>query len=169
MAAAPEIDPANPFGVQPDDVLALTSHVKVTTGAAAPATDTVFGGGGLTRGFTIADVERWIAQVSAIVDLKTRRRASLTDQAHRLALSTAARSVVAVGAAAYLVDAAFPANSSVNDSGAYGAVLWGRYKDELDGLVAMVEEATPAPVIVNTSGGIGGYFPPPAFPDVLRW
>lgn len=169
MAAVPAIAPANPFAVEVEDVLALTSHIKVTEGAAAPAVDTVFGGGGLTKGFTIADVQRWIDQVSAIVDLKTRRRTSLTDPAHLAAMNTAARSVVAVGAAAYLVDAAFPSNSSVNDGGSYGAVLWGRYKDELDGLVALVDEATPAPVIVPTTGGIGGYFPPPAFPDTLQW
>lgn len=163
-----------PFGVAVSDVLALAAHAKVEVSdgeAAAAVTDTVFGGGGsggLRRAVTTADVQRWIDQVAAVVSLKTRKLSKLTDPAHRSTVEEAAGAVVAVGAAAYLVDAAFPTNASPNDSGSYGAVLWTRYRDELAVLVEVLDEWTSVGGD-GAGGGISGSFPPPAFPDALRW
>lgn len=158
----------NRFGVTVSHVHALVSHVQLSNASGAPA-DTVFGGG-LQRSIRPADVRRWIEDVSAVVDVKLSRRSVLTDPAQSESMSKAAAAVVATGAAAYVVDAAFPANSSVNDSGSYGSVLWNRYRTDLQELADKLGELTAGISTTATTGGTGGgSFPAPAFPDAIRW
>lgn len=159
----------NKFGVTAKRVHALVSHVSLDESPVAEV-DTVFGGGGLQRKVRVADVENWIEDVSAVVDLRLSKRSTLTEQAQST-LNHAAAAVIITGAAAYLVDAAFPANSSVNDSGAYGQVLWSRYRTDLEELAAELDKQLQDSdsLAGGTSARAGGYFPPPTFTDVLGW
>lgn len=157
----------NRFGVTVAHVAALVSHVRI--GGPETAADEVFGGG-LQRSLRASDVRRWIEDVSAVVDVKLSRRSVLTEPAQAATVNKAAAAVVATGAAAYVVDAAFPANSSINDSGSYGSVLWNRYRTDLQELADTVADLTAGVSTTPAASGTGaGSFPAPAFPDAIRW
>lgn len=159
------------WGASVSDVLALAPHVTVVDQPAQgsqldPEYDV-----GAQRYITIEQVAGWVNDVASRV------------QAHRLALGVTAPHIgpaldmlagdaVKNGAASYLVDAAFPARSGVNDAAAYGQVLWARHQSALASMVDLSERAVdpdapvdggPAPV----SGA--GRFPPPSIPDPTPW
>lgn len=118
------------------------------------------------------DITAWITEVSAVVDVKLRKRSKLAP-ANLVRVMAAGKTVVKVGAAAYLVDAAAPIRAGVGDNSSYGHVLWTRYQTELDDLVAAIDEW------VNDGGGDeegspprsggAGSFQTPIFPDELTW
>lgn len=155
------------WGVTAAAVAALASHADIEP---ATASDPDFATAS-TRQVSTQDVEAWIVDVSAIVDLKTRNRAALTE-ANQVRIAATAKAVVTNGAAAYLVDAAYPARAGIADNSSYGNVLWTRYKTGLQELEEEVNEwaeqgddtAAPAgPLQISHS------FPAPRFTDDMRW
>ena len=87
-------------------------------------------------------------------------------------LQTAARTVVANGAASYLEAARYPTRSSLNDT-TYAGVLWGRYQAGVTALVSQLNA-----VIVDAGSDVGttgaesgpfGVFPCTYFTDDEEW
>lgn len=145
----------------------------VTLGAARETeteTDSVYDPA--ERAITRGDVEGWISAVSARVDLRLALRSKITDAARTSTLRAAAHDAVVNGAASYLVAAATPTRASVNDAGAYDAVLWARYESALEGAAAALESWLDGGVSDDPSGisaRMSGNFPPPLFPDAMRF
>lgn len=166
------------WGVSLGDVVRLAPQVSVLDGDATggtPPRDAEYGTP--ERVITSDDVLRYVRDVAARV---TARVVALQLDAAGLgdALTAVAADAVKNGAAAYLVDAAFPARSGVNDLSSYGQVLWARYREALDELQALAdmvkarggavgEDGQPAPILPASSA-----FPPTVFPDAQdggRW
>ena len=170
-----DLGDARTWGVGLDDVSRLAPQVSVLdldAQGGPPTADPEYGG--RTRSITTEDVRRWIHEVAARVNARVTvlglESAGLGD-----ALHVVAHDATANGAAAYLVDAAFPARSGVNDQASYGAVLWARYREAMDELQALAdaierrraagEDVGGAPAVVMQPGG---EFPATAFPDGAR-
>ena len=168
-----DLGDARTWGVGLDDVSRLAPQVSVLdldAQGGPPTADPEYGG--RTRSITTEDVRRWIHEVAARVNARITvlglESAGLGDTLH-----VVAHDATANGAAAYLVDAAFPARSGVNDQASYGAVLWARYREAMDELQALAdaierrrEADAGAAVVVQP----GGEFPATAFPDgARRW
>jgi len=156
------------WGVTVAEVAELASHSELNNESAS---DPEFGNAN-DREVTTQDVERWIANVEATVDLKLRKRAALTPEAQARVLA-AGKTVVLNGAAAYLVDAAYPARTGVGDNSSYGSVLWNRYKAGLEELKTeideWVEQGAGEDDTTGGSLGIGAFFPAPTFTDGMKW
>ena len=129
-----------------------------------------------TRVISDDDIARWVDEVGAVVDVKLHARSRLSGK-NRARVDKAAGSIVRVGAAAYLVDAAAPTRAGVNDNSSYGNVLWTRYRTELEELVEQVDDwirhgggsdddEDPAGQL-NRGGA--GHFQRPIFRDHRRW
>ncbi|GAA4915976.1 hypothetical protein [Nesterenkonia rhizosphaerae] len=164
MANATEQSEAGTWGVTKTQVLALAAHVD--TNATYQADNVYSPAAGVTRSIKDSDIIQWIKDVAASVDVRLNRRTRLGEEA-RTRLETAAQSVIAVGAAAYVVDAHYPARASTNSQVSYGEVLWTRYREGLDGLVSTLEELLAEADTEDTGSSLSaaGGFPPPAFPD----
>lgn len=161
------------WGVGLDKVSSLAPHVSVWDAAEQggnPPRDAEYQSP--TRAVTAEDVRGWVLQVAARVT--ARLEVAGFDPANvGDAVRVLAHDATANGAAAYLVDAAFPARSSVNDSAAYGATLWARFREALGEIDALGR--------ARADGGAAGgslpassAFPATAFPDVTpgggaRW
>lgn len=159
-------DASTQWGVSVQDVLALAPHVTVITSATQQPTPDPEYGVGTQRYITTQQVLGWIVDVASRV------------AAHRLALGIdvpevqgaldlLAADAVKNGSGAYLVDAAFPARSGINDQAAYGQVLWSRYQSALDSMTALADRLRPGggdgPILPQ--GGAVGFFPPVSIPD----
>lgn len=156
------------WGVSVQDVLALAPHVTVVPAdSTTPVPDPEYGVG-TQRGIREVQVEGWVKDVASRV------------QAHRISLGvdvpevqegldTLAADAVKNGAAAYLVDAAFPARSGVNDQASYGQVLWARYQSALDAMAAIADRVRPGGEggLQLPQGGAVGFFPPVSVRDYL--
>lgn len=156
------------FGVTPAEVVSLAPHISVSAEPAGSG-DLVFGGS--TQKVRTEDVQRWIDQVSSLVDVALSRR-SLLDTAKQATVESAAKTVIINGAAAYLVAAAFPMKAGVNDQTSYSAELEARYRDGLASLVAFLDTwlgPVDPTVVVAAPLPILGQFPPPTFLDSQRW
>lgn len=154
------------WGVTVEDVSALAPHVPI--GEAPANTDPVYGGRA-DRRITENEVEQWITDVSARADVALARRSQL-NEADQSRIAAAVKGLVANGAAAYLVAAAFPAKAGLNDNTSYSAQLEARFNLGLAEYAAMIEsliEVTISPEVKLP--GISGFFPPPRIPDDLRW
>lgn len=154
------------WGVTVAEVAALASHADVTNATAA---DPEFGSANDRRVKT-QDVSRWITDVEAVVDLKLRKRTALTADAQER-LRAAGKAVVLNGAAAYLVDAAYPARTGVGDNSSYGNVLWTRYKTGLEELAELVDEwvSQGGDDNASTTLAISSSFPAARFTDDMKW
>lgn len=159
-------EPTSAWGVTVAEVAALASHADITAGTTA---DPEFGAANDRRVKT-QDVTRWIESVEATVDLKLRKRTALAADAQER-LKAAAKTVVLNGAAAYLVDAAYPARAGVGDNSSYGNVLWNRYNTGLAELVELVEEWAAQGGDDNASSAlpIKSFFPSTRFTDDMKW
>jgi len=164
-------DTTQTWGVEVSDVLALAPHVTVLPAApqGEPTTDPDYGVG-TQRAITQTQVEGFIADVASRVSA---HRMSLVVHGESIgaALDVLAADAVKNGAAAYLVDAAFPARAGVNDSASYGQVLWARYQSAIDSMTDMANRVRDVDGSVpgDTFGNASGYFPPSAFPDGYFW
>ncbi|WNO25832.1 hypothetical protein SEA_ALTADENA_10 [Arthrobacter phage Altadena] len=167
MAYTPE------WGVNVEAVSALAPHVTIASGTApsVPA-DPLYSDRGVHK-ITAQQVEGWIASVSSRVAGRLWRLSEIPEtHPAREGLVVAAADLVANGAAAYLVDAAFPAKASPNDQTSYGAVLWNRYEGGLAELEARVVTIIDGLAPGGASAGpatISAEFPPALFPDTVRW
>lgn len=120
------------WAVSAADIRALAAQL------APISTDPVYGGQATkTRVITDEDIDKWVGEVGAVVDVVLYRRDRLTE-ANKARIEKAAVTVIKNGSAAYLVDAAAPTRAGVNDNSSYGAVLWTRYQTSLDTLVAQL-------------------------------
>ncbi|QKY79776.1 hypothetical protein SEA_BUMBLE_10 [Arthrobacter phage Bumble] len=161
------------WGVNVEAVSALAPHVTIhdTSSPEAPA-DPVYSSPSVRR-ITRGQVEGWISSVSARVSGRLWRLPELPeDHPARPGILVAAQDVVANGAAAYLVDAAFPAKAAPNENTSYGAVLWARYNDglaELEGRIGIVLDALRPGGAVSGPAAASSESPPPLFPDSIRW
>ncbi|WP_102158679.1 hypothetical protein [Zhihengliuella halotolerans] len=151
--------------VSAEEVRALASH---RTPAASP--DPVYQRD--LRAISDDDIDAWISEVSAVVDIRLRRRSRLAT-GNRARLVAAGKTVVKVGAAAYLVDAAAPTRAGVADNASYGQVLWTRYQSELEELAEALEEwiADGGDDDSGTAKSAGGAasFPEPKITDDMGW
>lgn len=155
------------FGVRVEEVSALAP--MVTLGAHV-GTDPVYNEA--DRSITRADVEAWIQAVSARVDLRLANRSRITDAPRTRLLTAAAHDAVVNGAASYMVAAATPTRASLNDPGAYDAVLWSRYESALDEAAATLDgwiDELGGNDPSATVGHMSGNFPPPMFLDAFRF
>ncbi|GAB3191761.1 hypothetical protein [Nesterenkonia suensis] len=158
------------WGVSVTDVVAVASQADVflsVEGGAVVSND-VFEAGeqpNMSRRVSLENVAGWIERVGAVVSTRLHRRSRLSPTA-RDEFETAMGTVVEVGAAAYLVDAAYPQRAGVNDQGSYGHVLWTRYRQGLDDL----EEALSSRLNDGDEGetpDVAGDHAAAAFPPVV--
>ncbi|MGL3805850.1 hypothetical protein ACSYDW_07095 [Paeniglutamicibacter sp. R2-26] len=156
------------WGASVEEVLALAPHVLLATPPAGGSGTWVDSQAGKT---TTAQVERWIQDVAAMVDLRLRKRSKLTDPDLVGRVERGAKSLTVVGAAATMVSAVYPTKAGVNSQSSYSAELWARFNSEIDALTEALDEWI---LEEGTGGGpgkgsIGGTFPAPAFPDGMTW
>ena len=93
---------------------------------------------------TPSDVRGFLATIGHQVAARIRGRLGelevLAGAAEGLHFRQAARGLVQLGAAAMVEDAGFPERAGVDATDtSYGAVLWARYREGLDGLVASID------------------------------
>jgi hypothetical protein len=156
------------WGVTVEDVSALAPHVPIGEAPANVTADPVYGGRA-DRRITADEVQQWITDVSARADVALARRSQLSaeDQSR---ISAAVKGLVANGAAAYLVAAAFPAKAGLNDNTSYSAQLEARFNLGLAEYAAMIESLIEVAVSPEARmPGISGFFPPTRIPDNLNW
>lgn len=158
----------------PDEVIAVASQAAVFGEGDTPAgTNPEFDRHrsnqevkGLPGSITHDRVSSWIKSVAGWVSVALSRRRKLPLEV-RTEFESAMKAAVEVGAAAYLVDAAYPQRAGNNDLASYGDVLWTRYRQLLADLKAslddLVDEAAEDDAGVRIRPG--GSFPPAIFGD----
>lgn len=157
-----------PWGVTVSDVLALAPHLSIKEGDGhVIAQDPEYS----TRGrvTTQDDVHGFIVDVGARV---TARVTALGLQQHADVVGGVAADAVKNGAAAYLVDAVYPARSGVNDLTSYGQVLWARYREALEEIGELAAALRARGALAEGGGGAlstalqpSGEFPAPSILD----
>lgn len=156
------------WGVTVAQVVAVASQADVYETRAddeASTSNAVFSKPNVARTITSDEVETWIARVAAWVSNALHRRARLPDPARR-ELEAAMTTAIEVGAAAYLVDAAYPQRAGVNDASSYGEVLWTRYRQALDDLKATLADRLDSEDATSTGpSSTGAQFPRSIFTD----
>lgn len=170
----PTVPPAPPWGVTVESVVALASQAHVDMrqddngDIAVQVTNEVFESRPkLAQKITKTQVKLWIDRVAAQVGV-TLHRLHRIDETKRVRFAPAVANVVELGAAAYLVDAAYPQRSGVNDQASYGDVLWTRHRQALTDLGDALEAWLDSPGDDDDHGGHGqaaGGFPPAMFTD----
>ncbi|WBF78978.1 hypothetical protein SEA_BOLT007_10 [Arthrobacter phage Bolt007] len=163
-------DPSE-YGVSVETVSALAPHVTISADPdPLPGADPLYSNSGI-RKITAEAVERWIEGVTARVTGRLYRLAELpAEHAARPGIEAEIADAINNGAAAYLVDAAFPAKAAPNDNTSYGEVLRARSEaitlELMERIVAIVD----APVVVGAPGpvAISFEFPPATFTDGFR-
>lgn len=161
-----------------DRVSALAPHIGITETPNTPPTppppaDPVYGKSAPVRRITVSDVEGWILSVASRVEGRLYRLPLIPVSHPALAgILVSAADAVTNGAAAYLVDTAFPSKASPNDQTSYGEVLWSRYESLLDDLEKRVARAIDDALPGGELGpglSLGGGFPPPRFKETDRY
>lgn len=161
------------WSVTPDQVIALAAQADVylTEDGDGYTPDPEFGGpqAAITKRVKKTHVEQWIADATKTVDIVLVKRRRL-GASLRTEFETALPPVMAVLAAAYLVDAAYPQRSGVNDQASYGQVLWTRYRAMLEDLKEALDELIAHPPADDEDPGqvpgiAAGGFPTPIFGD----
>ncbi|MEG1971278.1 MAG: hypothetical protein RR101_14295 [Burkholderiaceae bacterium] len=165
----PRTDPVAPFGATVQGAADLVPEARLRD---APPTAGQFG-------ITVAQAAAWVVELTGVVALRLDRWERLSDRApaegvpsDRASLVDAARTIVHNGVGSYIEDARHPERSSVNTT-EYGAVLWERYRTQLDDLAEWLRRRLANPDDGDEgAGGIGGAaggFPPPFITDTIRW
>ncbi|ASR78041.1 hypothetical protein SEA_TIMINATOR_11 [Arthrobacter phage Timinator] len=164
------------WGATVDEVSALVPHIGLYDNSTQPQTpvDDVFGetaAGKVSR----SDVEQFITDVAGRVSLRVHRMSRLLPESEpRSVIAQACHDLTVTGAASYLVAAAFPSQAGINDQTSHAGLLWKRFEDGLDDLVAMldgvIDEADDTVVLpkpLRSAASVSS--PPPMFPDEQRW
>jgi hypothetical protein len=157
------------WGVTVEEIGALTPHITIyDQDVTDPAGDLRFGAS--QRRILRAEVEQWIADVSAMVDMRLFRRTSLPLEA-QTRISAAAKAVVVNGVGSYLVAAAMPNKAGINENSSYSAELWRRYQLGLEELVGTIDGWLVSPVDPpgQSKGQAAAAFPPVRIGDVGGW
>lgn len=163
--------------VSVDTVSALAPHIAIDQAPAVPGTPP-----GINdpynkpqiRKITVPQVEKFIADVTSMVDLRLFRRWRVRNVRFMQSVDKAAMDIIANGAGSYLVAAAFPTKSGINENTAYSAELWRRYKEALDALDKLLgdylgaggPDVEPDPA---AGGIVFSSFPKSKFPDDMRF
>ena len=156
-----------------ENVVALASQADVeletTADGDIQVTNPVFESRpNIARKITRAQVTVWIERVASQTTVTLHRMTRLSER-RRAVFAPAFANAVELGAAAYLVDAAYPQRAGVNDSASYGEVLWTRHRQAVADLAEALESHLIAPdddKKPRYHAGRGG-FPPAVFTD--RW
>jgi hypothetical protein len=157
------------WGVTVEEIGALTPHITIYAQDVNDLSgDLRFGAS--QRRILASEVEQWITDVSAMVDMRLYRRASLPlDGQTRIA--SAAKAVVVNGVGSYLVAAAMPNKAGINENSSYSAELWRRYQLGLEELGTTIDGWLDAPVVApgQIRGEAAAAFPPVRIGDVGGW
>lgn len=164
---------ATTWGVSVDDVSALAPHIVITNAEAPPTGGTPDPYNATTvRKLTNQQVQKFINDVTAMVDMRLHERARITNDVFNAKIAAAAKDIVANGAGSYLVAAAFPMKAGPNENTSYAAELWNRYKyglEELEKAIADFikdgEDVTP----IARASSIAAFFPPVRIRDDMRF
>lgn len=157
-----------------ENVIALASQADVqletTPEGDVEVTNPVFESRpNIARRITRSQVEVWIERVASQTTVTLHRMTRLTEE-RRIVFAPAFANAVELGAAAYLVDAAYPQRAGVNDQASYGEVLWTRHRQAVADLAEALESHLAQPGDEDAApryhAGAGG-FPTAAFTD--RW
>lgn len=129
-------EPVQPaYGVSVQNVRDLARHA----GTAPYQDDPQFGPD--SEAISDDTIKYWIDTVVSTVTSRVIVLAAYQKHTERwAAVLGSAQAAVLNGAAAYLVDAAFPIRATPNDEASYGAVLRGRYEAELQYLTDLPEK-----------------------------
>ncbi|ALY09860.1 hypothetical protein SEA_JAYCOOKIE_14 [Arthrobacter phage JayCookie] len=161
------------WGVSVDDVSALAPHIVITNAEAPPTGGTPDPYNATTvRKLTNQQVQKFINDVTAMVDMRLHERARITDEVFTAKIAAAAKDIVTNGAGSYLVAAAFPMKAGPNENTSYGAELWNRYKyglEELEKAIADFIKAGDGIVVVEKPSSIAAFFPPVRIRDDMRF
>jgi hypothetical protein len=171
-------EPVAPYGATRLGVTGLVPEARLLPGDTIPV-----GKYGITEG----QVDRWIDELSGSVAVLLDGWERLTDIAvldddevtviivgDRTRLRSSARDLVHNAVASYVEAGRHPERAGVNDT-SYAAVLWARYTDGLEQLVAWLTkrlddlEPGDEPDAEVDAGGPAFYFPTPLIGDGLRF
>ena len=169
-----ETNSTDAWGVTVEQVVAVASQADVRLDTddngdvTTPPSNPVFQKAPqIAQRITRTQVETWIGRVAAWVSTRLYRRHRLRP-ARRAEFEQAMATAVEVGAAAYLVDAAYPQRTGVQDQASYGQVLWNRYRQALADLEEALGDQLRDPDDDNGAGSLAGGadgFPPAIFTD----
>lgn len=157
------------WGVTVEEIGALTPHITIyDQDVNDPAGDLRFGAS--QRRILRTEVEQWIADVSAMVDMRLFRRVSLPIET-QARIASAAKAVVVNGVGSYLVAAAMPNKAGINENSSYSAELWRRYQLGLEELATTIDGWLDAPVNPpgQARGEAAAAFPPVRIGDIGGW
>lgn len=158
------------WGVTVEEIGALTPHITIyAQDINDPAGDLRFGAS--QRRILRSEVEQWITDVSAMVDMRLFRRTSLPLDA-QTRIAGAAKAIVVNGVGSYLVAAAMPNKAGINENSSYSAELWRRYQLGLEELVTTIDgwlDVPPPPEGSGPRGQAAAAFPPVRIGDVGGW
>lgn len=169
-------DPRNLYGVTVSAVMSKIKMLTLGEGSAVPLEGTgvpVNGGGNRRTEITRAEVEE------AIIDVTTRVRGhvvgygALPDTVTEH-ITTMAADLVKLGAAAYIIDAAFPAGQGPNSLSEYSERLWSRHESGLLLLRNIAEAHGDAdgdglPDVTPVAGSVAVFADLPTFSEWDRW
>lgn len=168
----PDTSKHEAWGVTVDQVIAVASQAGVLSEDATPPTgptNDVFQQGSaaaqLAQKVTRDQVLHWINQVGMWVSNTLHRRGRLAPSA-KTEFEGAMSTAIEVGAAAYVVDAAYPQRAGAQDQASYGQVLWTRYRQALDDLKDALQDRLTGPDdSARPAANAGDLFPPARFTD----
>ena len=155
---------ATTWGVSVADVAALAPHIVIDNTEVPPSTGIPDPYNVATvRKLTETQVQKFINDVTAMVDMRLHERARIADEVFTAKIVAAGKDIITNGAGSYLVSAAFPVKAGPNENTSYAAELWNRYKyglEELEKAIADFIKAGDGLVPVVRPSGISAYFPP---------
>lgn len=161
--------------VSVETVSALAPHIAISTGTnpPPPVGNDVYNQPQI-RKVTAAQVDKFIDDITSMVDLRLFRRNRVKNEAFKASLDKAAMDIIANGAGSYLVAAAFPTKAGINDNTNYSAELWRRYTEALEALEKLLDkflagggpDVEPDPA---AGGRIFSSFPKTFFRDDMRF
>lgn len=159
------------WGVSVETVAALAPHVSISADVVPePSADPLYSNRGI-RPIAVDAVEGWIEAVTARVTGRLYRLRELpAEHPARPGIEAEIADAINNGAAAYLVDAAFPAKAGPNENTSYGEVLRARSEAitlELMERVVLIIDREAA--TVSGPGEISFEFPAATFVDNFRY
>lgn len=160
--------------VSVDTVSALAPHIAITEELIPAGSSSDPYNRQSIRKITVPEVEKFISDITSMVNLRLFRRWRVRNAQWLAAFDTAAMDIIANGAGSYLVAAAFPTKAGVNENTNYSAELWRRYTEALDDLEKLLgdfikdggDDVEEDAVI---SGRIFSSFPKTVFRDDMRF
>ncbi|AIZ01699.1 putative structural protein [Arthrobacter phage vB_ArtM-ArV1] len=166
---------ATTWGVSVEEVSALAPHIVITESEAPPVggAPDPFVNGAAVRKLTRMQVNGFINDITAMVDMRIHERARIADPVFSAKIAAAAKDVVRNGAGSYLVSAAFPIKAGPNENTSYAAELWNRYKlglEELEKAIAsFIKDGVGLNPLPDAPSRITSFFPAVRVRDDMRF